>query len=88
MEYRVNRRTGDKISILGFGTSSIPSAREKEAAAALELAFENGVNYYDLAAAEAACFPLFGAVLASVRSQVIYQLHFGANYTSGKSYSY
>lgn len=31
MEYRINRRTGDRISILGFGTSYIANATEKDA---------------------------------------------------------
>ena len=30
MEYRMNRRTGDQISVLGLGTSSIASAGERE----------------------------------------------------------
>lgn len=88
MEYRTNRRTGDKISILGFGTSSLAASGEKEGAAALESAFENGINYYDLAAAESSVFPMFGAALSSVRSQVRYQIHFGAVYGPGKSYSW
>ena len=29
MEYRTNRRTGDKISIIGLGASSISQAGEK-----------------------------------------------------------
>lgn len=48
MEYRENRRTGEKISIIGLGTSSIPQASEKEAIETLREAFDNGINYYDL----------------------------------------
>ena len=88
MEYRVNRRTGDKISVIGLGTSGLPSAGHKEAVAALELALEQGINYFDLATAESACFPIFGAALAGVRRQVLYQVHFGANYAAGKPYSW
>lgn len=84
MEYRINRRTGDRISVIGLGASSIGAAGEKDGIAALELAFENGVNYYDLAAGEAACFPLYGKTFSSVRDKVLYQIHFGADYTSGK----
>ncbi len=51
MEYRINRRTGDKISVIGVGASSSGANGEKECRAVLELAFENGVNYYDLAKA-------------------------------------
>jgi len=84
MEYRVNRRTGDQISVIGLGASSIGAAGEKAGMEALELAFESGVNYYDLAAGEASCFPLYGKAFSSVRDKVLYQIHFGADYTSGK----
>ena len=30
MEYRVNKRTGDRISVLGFGTSYIAEAKERD----------------------------------------------------------
>ena len=51
MEYRMNRRTGDQISVLGLGTSSIASAGEREGVETLRLAFEQGINYFDLATA-------------------------------------
>ena len=78
MEYRVNRRTGDRISVLGVGTSGLPAAGAKEGAATLEMALEQGINYFDLATADSACFPIFGAALAGVRRQVLYpSTHFG-----------
>ena len=83
MEYRENRRTGDKISVLGLGASCIANAGEKEGVEALQLAFEQGINYYDLAAGEAAGFPYYGTAFADVREQVYYQIHFGANYETG-----
>lgn len=49
MEYRVNKRTGDRISVLGFGTSYIAEAEEKDAVAVIQRAYEGGVNYFDLA---------------------------------------
>lgn len=49
---------------------------------------EQGINYFDLATADSACFPIFGAALAGVRRQVLYQVHFGANYAAGKPYSW
>ena len=73
MEYRVNRRTGDRISVLGVGTSGLPAAGAKEGAATLEMALEQGINYFDLATADSACFPIFGAALAGVRRQVLYR---------------
>lgn len=49
MEYRTNKRTGDRISVIGLGTSYIAETEEKEAVRALEYAYENGINYADLA---------------------------------------
>ena len=83
MKYRTNRRTKDKISVLGFGTSYIAQAAEKDAVAAIWRAYAGGVNYYDLATAEAVTFPYFGTALSSVRKNVLYQVHFGANYLNG-----
>lgn len=83
MEYRVNRRTGDKISVLGFGTSYVSEAPEQEAVATIRRAYEGGINYFDLATATAKTFPYFGKALADVRDQVLYQIHFGADYSSG-----
>lgn len=50
MDYRINRRTGDKISIIGLGASSISQAGENEGIETLQMAYENGINYFDLAA--------------------------------------
>lgn len=84
MEYRINQRTKDKISVLGIGSSSISDAKEKEAITALEMAFESGVNYIDLAAGAAECFSYFGKAFEKVRNQILYQIHFGADYTTGE----
>lgn len=83
MEYRINKKTGDAISVLGFGTSYIGQVPEKEAVAAIQRAFEGGVNYFDLATAEAATFSYFGTALGAARKGVFYQVHFGANYLTG-----
>ena len=88
MEYRVNRRTGERISVLGLGSSSIASAGEAEGIETLRLAFEKGINYFDLATAESDNFPLFGKALAGVREKIRYQIHLGADYGPGKSYGW
>lgn len=46
-------------------------------------AYEGGVNYFDLATAEGRTFPYFGAALGDVRKNVMYQVHFGADYHTG-----
>lgn len=84
MEYRVNQKTGDQISVIGLGTSYICDASEREAVDALTFAYENGVNHADLATAKAATFAYYGAAFASVRKHIRYQLHFGANYEAGE----
>ena len=72
MEYRINKRTGDRISTLGFGTSYIAQAKEADAVATIRRAYEGDVNYFDLATAEGKTFPYFGAALADVRKNVMY----------------
>ena len=86
MEYRINRRTGDAISVLGLGTSVLPAG--EEGVRILEAAVEGGINYFDLATAESLTFTTFDRALAGVRSKVRYQVHFGALYGPGKSYAW
>lgn len=83
MKYRINKRTNDKISVIGFGTSYIAEAEEKDAVSAIRRAYEGGINYYDLATAEGRTFSYFGKALADVRKEVFYQMHFGADYSAG-----
>ena len=75
MEYRINKKTGDKFSIIGLGTSYIADTEEKEAVAALRLAHENGVNYADLATAGARTFEYYGKALGDVRKDKIGRAH-------------
>ena len=88
MEYRVNRRTGDRVSVIGMGTSAIAGAGMSQGAETLRLAFDQGINFYDLATSESDSFSIFAAALSDVREQVYYQIHFGACYGDGKSYSW
>jgi hypothetical protein len=83
MEYRTNRRTGDRISVIGLGTSYIAETEEKEAVGVLEFAHEKGINYADLATADAKTFTYYGKAFSSVRKDMHYQVHFGANYERG-----
>lgn len=84
MEYRMNRKTGDKISVIGMGTSYISESSEKDAVEALSYAYEHGINYADLATAGVKTFAYYGKALASVRKEMFYQVHFGANYETGE----
>ena len=52
MKYRINRRTGDKISEIGMGTAYVVEAEHLEAVRTVRRAYEGGINYFDLAAAD------------------------------------
>lgn len=83
MQYRMLPHGGEQISILGLGTSSIQASSEKEIEETICYALENGINYFDMASAEAKPFPAYGRALAGKRNKVYFQIHFGANYASG-----
>ena len=84
MEYRIHQKTGDKISVIGIGSGPIFEATEKEGVGALVYAHEHGVNYMDFATAGAQTFGYAGKAFASVRGEMLYQVHFGANYETGE----
>lgn len=77
MEYRTLPHGGEKISVLGLGTSSIQASDESEIEETLRLAVENGINYFDMASSEAKSFPSYGRALAKWRDKVYFQIHFG-----------
>ena len=83
MEYRINRRTGDRISEIGIGSSYMFEAGMEEAVKALRRAVDGGINYFDLAAGDGATFPIYGEALHDVRDRIFFQIHFGADYTKG-----
>lgn len=84
MEYRTLPRGGEEISVLGLGSGGLGEAGEREIIETLQLAVGQGVNYFDMAAADAAVFPAYGKALQGVRDRVYLQIHFGAEYSSGK----
>lgn len=83
MRYRTNRKTGDRISEIGIGSSYMYEAGMEEAVKALRRACEGGINFFDLAAGHGDSFPIYGEALHDVREQIFYQIHFGADYTKG-----
>ncbi len=84
MEYRKLPHGEETISILGLGTSSIGMAGEKEAEAVMTMALEAGINFFDMASADAAPFPAYGRAINGMRNKLYFQIHFGANYQTGK----
>ena len=83
MNYRINRKTGDRISEIGIGSGYMFGAGMDEAVRALRRAVEGGINYFDLAAGDGATFPIWGEALSEIRKSLYYQIHFGADYTAG-----
>jgi len=83
MKYRTHKKTGDRISEIGFGSSYISEVEEATGAEALSAAYEGGINYFDMASADSRCFPYYGKALSSVRANIYYQIHFGACYDQG-----
>lgn len=84
MEYRILPRTGDKISVIGMGSSVIGGRPEEEIIRTVRTAFEAGINYFDMAGGHAAIFEAYGKALEGIRDRVYLQVHFGADYTSGE----
>ncbi len=83
MKYRLNPKTKDRISEIGFGSSYMPNAPLAKAVPALRRAYEGGINYYDLATGDGKAFPMYGEAFADVRKDILYQIHFGADYSRG-----
>lgn len=83
MQYRKLPHGEEQISILGLGTSSIQEADEREIEDTVRYAVECGINYFDMASAEAKPFAAYGRALVSERKKIYYQIHFGADYASG-----
>ncbi len=83
MRYRINQRTQDRISEIGLGSAYMPETPLAEAIPALRKAYEGGINYYDLAAGDGKAFPMYGEAFADVRKHILYQIHFGADYSKG-----
>lgn len=84
MEYRKLPKGNENISILGLGTGSIGMAGEKETEAAMTMALEAGINFFDMASSDAVPFPAYGKAIAGMREKLYFQIHFGADYQSGK----
>lgn len=89
MEYRRFPRGGELASVIGFGMGSIHEATDERAIeAALELAREAGINFFDLAPSEAAPYAPYGRVLTSQRANILTQMHLGAVYGESGQYGW
>lgn len=71
MEYVVLGKTGLKVNKNGFGALPIQRISKEDAAALLQKAFQNGINYFDTARAYSDSEEKMGAALHEVRDQII-----------------
>ena len=83
MEYRILPHGGEKIGVIGMGSSVVGAQKEADIIRTVRTAFDLGVNYFDMAGGHASIFPAYGKALKDIRRQVFLQVHFGADYTSG-----
>ena len=84
MQYRTLPHGGEKISVIGLGTSVVGEVSEKNVTETVDFALAQGINYIDLAGGHASIFAGIGKALQGRRKDVMVQLHFGADYTSGE----
>lgn len=84
MKYRTLPHGGEQIGVIGMGSSVVGAGSEKNIIETVWNAVENGVNYFDLAAGHASCFPAYGKALAGCRGKVYLQIHFSADYATGE----
>ena len=84
MEYRIMPHTGDRVSVIGMGSSVIGARPEEEIIDTVRAAVERGINYFDMAGGHAAIFSGYGKALRGLRDRVLLQVHFGADYTTGE----
>lgn len=84
MKYRKLPHGDEQISVIGLGNSSLGASGEAEAEKTVAMAVENGINYFDMAAGDATPFPAYGRAVSGCRDKVFFQVHFGADYRSGK----
>lgn len=84
MEYRTLPHGGEKISVIGMGSSVVGEQKEADIIRTVEYALDQGINYFDMAGGHATIFPAYGKVLKNRRKEAMLQVHFGADYTSGE----
>ena len=79
MEYRTLPHGGEKIGVIGMGSSVVGAQKEADIIRTVRTAFDLGVNYFDMAGGHATIFPAYGKALEGRRKKVMLQVHFGAD---------
>ena len=78
----------ERFSVLGLGLGGIQGSSEEEIEAVITKAIEQGINFFDLCAAHQKVYGPFGKAIRNHRSQVFFQLHFGAVYNKKGDYGW
>ena len=84
MQYRKLPHGDEQISVIGMGSSVVGEQTEADMIATVQYALDNGINFFDMAGGHASIFSAYGKALAGQRNKAMLQVHFGADYTSGK----
>ena len=84
MEYRKLPHGEEQISVIGMGSSVVGEQKEKDIIQTVQVALEQGVNFFDMAGGHSVIFPAYGKALQGQRDKALLQVHFGADYTSGE----
>lgn len=84
MEYRKLPHGDELIGVIGMGTSVVGEQKEKDIIDTVQYALDAGINYFDMAGGHAAIFSAFGKALEGRRKEAMFQVHFGADYTTGE----
>ncbi len=84
MEYRKIPHGEEKISVIGLGTSGVGEHSVENVVETVTCALDHGINYIDMAGGHASIFPGVGEAIKGRRKDVMLQVHFGADYTTGE----
>ncbi|MBD5131039.1 MAG: (4Fe-4S)-binding protein [Clostridiales bacterium] len=88
MDYRILPHGDEEISALGLGMGGIQNCPPKEIEAVIDKAIKNGINFFDLCAGGKSVYEPFGRAIKGRRSEVLFQLHFGAVYKENGEYGW
>lgn len=83
MKYRILPKSKEKISIIGLGAAYIHEGSTEETDKTLNMAIDNGINYFDMAPAVLSPYESYARAFEGRRNKVMTQMHFGAYYKDG-----
>ncbi len=88
MDYRKLPRGNELINPLGIGLGGIQVRSEEEIEEIINIAIENGINFFDLCAGGLKTYKPFGKAIKNKRNNIYIELHFGAVYNKEGEYGW